>query len=103
MFKKINITYLKWKEVRKMNNESKLLLKSFDEMFPKAGFGIFKMTVKSRLKGTGVNEDYKNLSAKTASRLKSLYAGISEESLRDWCFGLMMNESKGICQIEVNS
>lgn len=85
-------------ETKGMNRETKQLFKIYSDRFPTAGIGVFQKTVKARLKGKKIDENYKKLSVKTASMLESLFMNLSEEDLREWVFGLLMQEPKGICQ-----
>ena len=79
-----------------MNNETKRLFKLFNEKFPTAGIGIFQKTVEARLEGLNIDEGFKKLSNETALKLESLYSSLSEDDLRDWVFGLLVQEPRGI-------
>ena len=51
------------------------------------------MLVEAWLEGNKIDEKWKNISSGTAEILRQRFASISEEGIRDWAFGLLMQKA----------
>ena len=76
-----------------MNTATKELLSFFLNRFPGTDEVLFKMLVEAWLAGNRIDETWKNLSSETSENLRSLFSSLTEESIREWAFGLLMQNA----------
>ena len=77
-----------------MNTTTKELLSFFLNRFPGTDKVLFKMLVEAWLAGNKSYEKWKNISSGTAENIRQRFASISEEGIRDWAFGLLMQNAE---------
>ena len=76
-----------------MNDTTKQLLSFFLNRFPGTDEVLFKMLVEAWIAGNRIDEKWKNLSSETSESLRKLFASFSEEGIREWAFGLLMQNA----------
>ena len=77
-----------------MNTATKELLSFFLSRFPGTDEVLFKMLVEAWLAGNKSDEKWKHLSLETSENLRKLFASFSEEGIREWAFGLLMQNAE---------
>ena len=76
-----------------MNTATKELLSFFLSRYPGSDEVLFKMLVETWLTGNKIDKTWENISLGTAEILRQRFASISEEGIRDWAFGLLMQKA----------